>query len=152
MDRKPRALVSACLLGAACRYDGGSQALNRRDALLERCEVVPVCPEQLGGLPTPRTPSERREGRVVSRDGADVTDAFARGAEALRLAGLPGREARAAQGQEPLLRQPGDLRRQLPGAAVPRAGADPAQALVDAGIAFNERQIALEDFPDAERK
>lgn len=48
---------------------------------------MPVCPEQLGGLPTPRVPSERRDGRVVSRAGEDVTDAFRRGAEeALRIA------------------------------------------------------------------
>ena len=87
MERRPRVLVSACLLGAACRYDGKSQALERLQTLLERCEPIPLCPEQLGGLPTPRTPSERRGRRVVSRDGADVTAAFTRGAEeALRLA------------------------------------------------------------------
>ena len=57
-------LVSACLLGVACRYDGAS-----------------ACPEQLGGLPTPRAPSERLGSRVVARTGADVTDAYTRGAQ-----------------------------------------------------------------------
>ena len=80
MKPRPRALISACLLGVACRYDGTGQALESLDALMERYELIPVCPEQLGGLPTPRTPAELRNGRVITRDGADVTDAFSRGA------------------------------------------------------------------------
>ena len=82
-------LISACLLGVNCRYDGGNNALPPETLALlrSRYELVPVCPEQLGGLPTPRVPSERRDGRVVSREGTDVTDAFRRGAEeALRIA------------------------------------------------------------------
>ena len=57
-------LVSACLLGVRCRYDGRSVPC---EALLQRLgelEAVPVCPEILGGLPTPRTPAERQDGRV----------------------------------------------------------------------------------------
>ena len=77
-----RLLVSACLLGTPCRYDGKSKADPRVQALAERYELIPVCPEQLGGLPTPRLPSERRGGRVVMSDGRDVTDAYRRGAEA----------------------------------------------------------------------
>ena len=53
-------LVSACLLGTPCRYDGKSKADARVQALVGKYEIVPVCPEQLGGLPTPRVPSERR--------------------------------------------------------------------------------------------
>ena len=53
-------LVSACLLGAPCRYDGKSKPLAGIERLREMYELVPVCPEQEGGLPTPRTPSERR--------------------------------------------------------------------------------------------
>lgn len=82
-------LVSACLLGALCRYDGKSVPLpaDTLRALRERYTLIPVCPEQAGGLPTPRVPSERRGDRVVNREGRDVTDAFARGAaEALRQA------------------------------------------------------------------
>ena len=72
-------LISACLCGENCRYDGGSNPFDLR-ALQGKCRLVPVCPEQLGGLPTPRTPAERRNGRVIARDGADVTDAFSLGA------------------------------------------------------------------------
>ena len=81
MATRPRALISLCLLGAACRYDGGSNACEGLEALMARFELIPVCPEQLGGLPTPRTPSERRGDAVVTRDSRDVTAAFCRGAE-----------------------------------------------------------------------
>ena len=80
-------LVSACLMGFRCRYDGGAQRLDCLDALRERHVLVPVCPEVMGGLPTPREPSEIRSGRLVTRDGRDVTEAFARGArEAEKIA------------------------------------------------------------------
>ena len=76
-------LVSACLLGTPCRYDGRSKADARIQALAEKYELVPVCPEELGGLPTPREPSERKGGRVVMRSGRDVTAEYRRGAEAV---------------------------------------------------------------------
>ena len=82
-------LVSACLLGCACRYDGQSKPYPLARELAKRGLAVPVCPEQLGGLPTPRSPSERRGERVVMNDGRDVTAEYRRGAEeALRLAEL----------------------------------------------------------------
>lgn len=82
-------LVSACLLGCACRYDGQSKPHPLAQELAKRGLAVPVCPEQLGGLPTPRKPSERRGERVVMNDGRDVTAEYRRGAEeALRLAEL----------------------------------------------------------------
>lgn len=88
---KPRLLVSACLLGVRCRYSGEGGNLPEIQELLEVAELIPLCPEILGGLPTPRPPAERRGERVVTRDGADVTLAYARGAqEALRLAELFG--------------------------------------------------------------
>lgn len=82
-------LISACLLGEPCRYDGLSKPLDEKKlaALRKRYELIPVCPEQAGGLPTPRIPSERRGARVINRAGEDVTAQFRRGAaEALRLA------------------------------------------------------------------
>ena len=82
-------LISRCLLGDACRYDGKSKPLPAEtlDALRARYELIPVCPEVLGGLPTPRTPSERQGSRVVMKTGADVTAEYRCGAEiALRLA------------------------------------------------------------------
>jgi len=78
---KQKLLISACLLGRPCRYDGGSNGIPAATALGERFELIPVCPEQLGGLPTPRVPSERVGDRVLTQNGADVTDAFRAGAE-----------------------------------------------------------------------
>ncbi len=96
-------LVSACLAGVHSRYDGGS---NSNKALIQRlqlegCLVVPVCPEQLGGLPTPRPAAEiaggdgrsvlAGESSVLTEDGADVTQHYVRGAEeAMRIAALLG--------------------------------------------------------------
>jgi uncharacterized protein YbbK (DUF523 family) len=84
-------LVSACLLGIRCRYDGGTKPVDRVIELSKRFSLVPVCPEQLGGLSTPRVAHERRDGRVVSEHGNDATEVFARGAaEALRIARITG--------------------------------------------------------------
>ena len=82
-------LVSACLLGAKCKYSGGSNALPPETlaALKARYRLIPVCPEVAGGLPVPREPGERQGDRVVSISGRDVTEAYRRGAEtALALA------------------------------------------------------------------
>ena len=80
-------LVSGCLAGFNCRYDGGNNLVPEIRQLLEDGLAVTACPEQLGGLPTPRIPSERVGNRVVNREGADVTAEFKAGAEAaLRIA------------------------------------------------------------------
>lgn len=76
-----RILISACLLGLCCRYDGGGKPCQAAIALAKTHELVPVCPEQLGGLPTPRTPCERVGERVLSRQGEDRTAAYMRGAK-----------------------------------------------------------------------
>ena len=76
-----RILVSACLLGVRCRYDGESKACPAVLDLAKEHELIPVCPEQLGGLPTPRTPAEIQGERVVTRDGRDVTKEYQKGAE-----------------------------------------------------------------------
>jgi uncharacterized protein YbbK (DUF523 family) len=74
-------LCSACLLGIRCRFDGKSKP-NRHLVKLSKKEIlIPVCPEQLGGLPTPREPCERKGKKVLSRLGKDVTLNFKRGAE-----------------------------------------------------------------------
>ena len=77
---KEKLLISACLLGRACRYDGRSVKAVDVAALEEKYELVPVCPEVDGGLPTPRTPSERIGDRVMMRDGRDVTENYLAGA------------------------------------------------------------------------
>jgi len=78
---KEKLLVSACLLGENCKYSGGNNYSPAVAALAERFELIPVCPERMGGLPTPRVPAERVGDKVLTRDGADVTDAYRRGAE-----------------------------------------------------------------------
>ena len=82
-------LVSACLLGVCCRYDGKSVPNDRVIALKDNFTLIPVCPEIFGGLPTPRPPAERTGNLVVTLEGNDVTDRYLRGArEVLRLAGV----------------------------------------------------------------
>ena len=84
-------LVSECLLGVGCRYDGKSKADERITALMKQHTLIPVCPEVFGGLATPRPPAEIIGGRVLTVTGVDVTDNYTRGAhEALRLAKLYG--------------------------------------------------------------
>ena len=84
-------LVSACLLGCPCRYDGKSKPNDTVLALMEQHTLIPICPEQMGGLATPREPAERRGDGVFTETGGDVTAQYRRGAEeALRLAKLYG--------------------------------------------------------------
>lgn len=88
---KPRLLVSACLLGVQCRYNGAGGEPERLAELMELAELIPVCPEILGGLPTPRPPAERKGDRVVNCEGGDVTEEYLRGArQSLYLAKLFG--------------------------------------------------------------
>ena len=77
-------MISACLLGVNCKYDGGNNRLPDETIgkLVSQYELIPVCPECYGGLTTPRTPSERLGDRVVSKTGVDVTAQFNKGAEA----------------------------------------------------------------------
>ena len=80
-------IISACLIGCRTRYDGKTSELPELEELKKKYHLIPVCPEQLGGLSTPRDPSEKRGDKVVTVNGADVTEAFKKGAEeVLRLA------------------------------------------------------------------
>jgi uncharacterized protein YbbK (DUF523 family) len=84
---KKNILVSACLLGESCRYDGKSKPCERVMALKDTYNLIPVCPEVMGGLPTPRVPSEICGERVLMKDGRDVTENYNRGAQkALEIA------------------------------------------------------------------
>ncbi len=76
-------LISACLMGIPCRYDGKKKEYPELQALQDRYTLIPVCPEQLGGLATPRTPAERQNGLVVTAEGKDVTAQYSAGAEAV---------------------------------------------------------------------
>ena len=83
----PLYLISACLCGVACRYDGGTSFVDRLAALCDSGLALAVCPEVDGGLPIPRPPCELKNGRALTRDGHDVTAPFEAGAaHALRLA------------------------------------------------------------------
>jgi uncharacterized protein YbbK (DUF523 family) len=90
MNRLKQCLVSACLTGLCTRYDGQSKADQGCLRLLAGYRWIPVCPEQLGGLPTPR-PAARLTGgdgfgvlagtaRVIDKEGVDRTESFLRGA------------------------------------------------------------------------
>ena len=97
-----RILVSACLLGARCRYDGASKEHLAACELARSHELVPVCPEQLGGLATPRPPAERQGERVVTNAGVDVTEQYLRGAEeTLRLCQMLGCDAAVLKERSP---------------------------------------------------
>lgn len=79
--KKEKLLISACLLGEKCRYDGKDNLLKQIKQLQETYELIPICPEVAGGLPTPRLPCERVEKRVLNQAGEDKTNAFHQGAQ-----------------------------------------------------------------------
>ena len=95
-------LVSACLLGASCRYDGRAKPCQAVMDLGAAHLLVPFCPEVYGGLPTPRPPAERAGDRVLTQDGSDLTAAYRKGAEeALRMCRLNGCEAAVLKARSP---------------------------------------------------
>lgn len=82
-----RIVVSACLLGENCKYSGGNNENKAVLNFVKDHELIPVCPEVLGGLPVPRMPAEIVNGVVRCRDGRSVDDAFRSGAaKALTIA------------------------------------------------------------------
>ena len=97
-------IVSACLAGYRCRYDGKIVPDEEIVALMKRGEAIPVCPEIMGGLPCPRVPAERTADgtRVIAKDGRDLTDAYRRGAEeTLRMARLYGCDRAVLKARSP---------------------------------------------------
>jgi uncharacterized protein YbbK (DUF523 family) len=82
-------VVSECLLGINCKYNGENNACKSLINLSKKGCVIPVCPEQLGGLPTPRIPAEIIGSKVFNKMGKDVTNNFIKGAdEAMKLVNL----------------------------------------------------------------
>ena len=80
-------MVSACLLGENCKYNGGNNLNEKVLNYINGHEVIPVCPEVLGGLPIPRVPAEIVNGVVTTKDGRNVDVEFRKGAEiALEMA------------------------------------------------------------------
>ncbi len=89
VKRKRIILCSACLLGIKCRYDGELKPNKKVLDLAKKETLIPVCPEQLGGLPTPREPAEQKRKKVFTKSGKNVTENFKNGAkEVLKLAWL----------------------------------------------------------------
>jgi uncharacterized protein YbbK (DUF523 family) len=87
---KEKVLISACLIGLNCKYNGknnyNEELINK---LKEKSDLVPVCPEIMGGLQTPREPAEIKDGKVINKEGKDVTAYFKLGAdETLKVADL----------------------------------------------------------------
>ena len=105
-------IVSACLVGVNCRFDGKNRSSEELIDALKRGELIPLCPEQLGGLPTPRPPSRIVDGdgydvldggtRVVNEGGEDVTEIFIRGAmKVLKIAVILNVEEAILESQSP---------------------------------------------------
>jgi uncharacterized protein YbbK (DUF523 family) len=85
--KNEKILVSACLLGINCKYDGTSNKNKKILKLAKDFILIPVCPEILGGLPIPREPAEQKGKRVITKSGKDVTKYFEKGAkEVLKIA------------------------------------------------------------------
>lgn len=78
---KEKILVSACLAGINCKYNGKNNEHQKIIELIKNKDVILICPEQLGGLKTPRTPAERIKDKVITNDNIDVTKEYQKGAE-----------------------------------------------------------------------
>ena len=84
---KEKLLISACLCGQNTKYSGGNNALKNLELLEQKFILVPICPEVMGGLSTPRDPSEQKDNKVFSNKGKEVTKEFELGAyTALKIA------------------------------------------------------------------
>lgn len=81
MMNKPNIVVSACLLGHNCKYNGGNNYCSKIEKLKEQYNIIDICPEVLGGLSTPRVPSEIIGNEVINKEGLNVTDNYNKGAK-----------------------------------------------------------------------
>jgi uncharacterized protein YbbK (DUF523 family) len=147
-------VVSACLAGVKCRHDGEDALVEEIAALVRSGEALPVCPEQLGGLPTPRSPAEIVSGggedvlagraRLVNEENQDVTREFLRGAEEVA------RLARLVQARQAILKSgsPSCGRGEIiyQGRRVPGNGVA-AAALLEAGLEVREEGSAGDSLP-----
>ncbi|HKY74846.1 MAG TPA: DUF523 domain-containing protein [Acidimicrobiia bacterium] len=147
---KPALLVSACLLGVACNHEGRGSPRAVVDELARHYRLVPVCPEVLGGLPTPRAAAELQGYRVVNIEGEDVTAAYRRGAEAAVAVALAvGAERAVLKARSPSCGSSSVYdgtfsRRLVPGRGVTAA------ALAAAGLEVGSEEDAAAAAPTAE--
>lgn len=90
MEKEP-VIISLCALGIPCQYRARSFRRKIVDKYMEKYFLIPICPEQLGGLPTPRVPCYLENDRVIGKDGKDYTEYYERGAKlALKIAKMYG--------------------------------------------------------------
>ena len=132
-------LISACMLGAATRYDGKSKCVlapEISERLMQKYQLIPFCPEIYGGLSTPRIPSERIGDRVMAADGRDVTENYMRGAEeALRMCHIFGIRLALLKARSPACGKGEIYDGSFSGTLVPGNGVA-AQLLCENGIAI----------------
>ncbi len=161
---KPVLLVSACLMGVACNHEGRGSWRSVVTELEHHYRLVPVCPEVLGGLTTPRPAAEIQGERVMNVEGHDVTSAYERGARsAVELAHAMGAERAVLKARSPSCGSAGvydgTFSRQLvPGqgvtaAALRAAGVEvcsdeEAAALLSAGLLGAAASSLLDDRND----
>ena len=137
-------LVSACLLGENCKYNGGNNLNERVLRYLAGHEIIPVCPEMLGGLPSPRKPVEWRDGHAVTRDGDDWTAEFRLGvARAMALIGYRPIDLAILQSRSPTCGVKQVYDGTFTGRKIPGQGAL-AKALAERGIPLMD----AEDVPE----
>ena len=135
-------MVSACLAGENCKYNGGNNRSGKVLRLMDANEVLTVCPEQMGGLPTPRVPSEIRDGIVTAKDGRIVDAQFRAGAaKCLEIAKKEQPDLIVLQSRSPSCGVKQRYDGTFSGKLVDRAGVT-AQLLMDNGF----RCIDVEDL------
>ena len=135
-------MVSACLAGENCKYNGGNNRSGKVLRLMDANEVLTVCPEQMGGLPTPRVPSEIRDGVVTAKDGRNVDAQFRAGAaKCLEIAKREQPDLIVLQSRSPSCGVKQRYDGTFSGKLVDRAGVT-AQLLMDNGF----RCIDVEDL------
>jgi len=143
-----RVLVSSCLLGRPVRYDGRAKTSSSRILARWRAEgrLVPFCPELAGGLGVPRPPAELQDGRVVTVDGQNVTDAFTLGAElALAAARNAGVSVAVLKEGSPSCGSGRIADGTFSGGGIPGAGVTTALLRAHGIAVFNEDQFEAAD-------
>ena len=135
-------LISACLLGVSCRYDGKSKPIDGISKLMEKYELIPVCAEIFGGLSTPRVPAEISGEKVITADGRDVTAEYLKGAEeVLRLGKLFGAKKALLKERSPSCGSGIIHNGKFDGGLVPGFGKTAALLLENGFEVFGESQI-----------